>query len=90
MNITLTPERQAALERAAAEKSTPESPFSAADLAAFLLNSACDSYAANQLDADLKTMAADTELMSLGLRTIAANPSKRAAVLAAANAELEK
>lgn len=89
MNITLTAPRLAALTRAAAEKSTPESTVTAEILAAQLLESACDSYATSQLDTDLKAMAADHELMAVGLRTAAAYPAKRAAILAAANAELE-
>lgn len=89
MNITLTDTRLAALTRAAAEKSTPESTVTAEILAAQLLESACDSYAASQLDTDLKAMAADPELMAIGLRTSATDPVKRAAVLAAANAVLE-
>lgn len=88
MNITLTSPRLAALTRAAAEKSTPESTATAEGLASQLLESACDSYAASQLDADKLAMASNERLMALGA-LVMARPEKLDEVEAAVTKVLQ-
>ncbi len=88
MNITLTPQRQVALERAAREKSTTEKPLSAEALIELLLNGACDSYAATQQDLDNLAMASNERLMALGA-AVMARPDKFEEVERAAKAILD-
>lgn len=79
MNISLSPEQQAALDREAREQSTLAAPLTAESLANRLLGNACDSYASRQLDADKAGMSENPRLMALAFAVVA-QPDKLDAV----------
>lgn len=83
MDLNLTPEQTAVLERAAAKRTAEQAeklpPFTAESLAQWLLDQACDSYAFEEARIVRESLASNERLMALG-SAVAAQPDKLDAV----------
>lgn len=91
MNISLTTNQLSGLAYGTAKRNAANpaaAPMTDAEFASDILGVQCDKFAAEKEEAALESMAANEELMRIGLKAMDATPEKRAAMIAAADQAL--